>query len=73
MFKPVSSKVDFSKMEESLLPFWRDKDFFIKSVEARQKGPRFTLYEGPPTANGNPGIHHILAGCSRMLSRATRP
>ena len=60
MFKPVSSKVDFSKMEESLLPFWRDKDSFVKSVEARQKGPRFTLYEGPPTANGNPGIHHIL-------------
>jgi isoleucyl-tRNA synthetase len=60
MFKPVSSKVDFSKMEESLLPFWRDKGSFVKSVEGRKKGPRFTLYEGPPTANGNPGIHHIL-------------
>jgi isoleucyl-tRNA synthetase len=60
MFKPVSSKVDFSKMEENLLPFWQDKDLFNKSVEARKNGPRFTLYEGPPTANGNPGIHHIL-------------
>lgn len=60
MFKPVSSKVDFSKVEESLLPLWRDKDCFKKSVEARKNGPRFTLFEGPPTANGNPGIHHVL-------------
>jgi isoleucyl-tRNA synthetase len=60
MFKPVSSKVDFSKMEENLLPFWKDKAIFQKSLDARRQGPRFTIYEGPPTANGNPGIHHIL-------------
>ena len=47
-------------MEENLLPFWQNKDLFNKSVEARKDGPRFTIYEGPPTANGNPGIHHIL-------------
>jgi isoleucyl-tRNA synthetase len=61
MFKPVSSKVDFSKQEESILPFWKEKDIFQKSVDSRKGGPRFTIYEGPPTANGNPGIHHVLA------------
>jgi isoleucyl-tRNA synthetase len=61
MFKPVSSKVDFSKLEENLLPLWKDKDIFKRSLELRKNNQRFTLYEGPPTANGNPGIHHVLA------------
>jgi isoleucyl-tRNA synthetase len=61
MFKPVNSRVDFSKLEEAWLPFWKDKDIFQKSVDSRKGRPRFTLYEGPPTANGNPGIHHVLA------------
>ena len=61
MFKPVTSKVDFSKLEENILPFGEDKNIFEKSVGNRREGPRFTLYEGPPTANGNPGIHHVLA------------
>ena len=61
MFKPVNSKVDFSKLEENLLPFWKEKDIFKRSIEARKNSQRFTLYEGPPTANGNPGIHHVLA------------
>jgi isoleucyl-tRNA synthetase len=61
MFKPVLSKVDFARLEEQQLPFWKDKEIFQKSVDGRRGGPRFTLYEGPPTANGNPGIHHVLA------------
>src|ERR1035437_8097387 len=61
MFKPVSSKFDFPKMEEEILRFWHENDIFQKSVDGRRGGPRFTLYEGPPTANGNPGIHHVLA------------
>jgi isoleucyl-tRNA synthetase len=61
MFKPVASKVDFPSMEESILLFWKSKSTFARSVDARRGGPRFTLYEGPPTANGNPGIHHVLA------------
>jgi isoleucyl-tRNA synthetase len=61
MFKPVTSKIDFSKLEENLLPMWKEKDVFKRSIEARKNSPRFTLYEGPPTANGNPGIHHVLA------------
>jgi isoleucyl-tRNA synthetase len=61
MFKPVTSKVDFARMEESILPFWQEKDIFRRSIANRRDGPRFSLFEGPPTANGNPGIHHVLA------------
>ncbi|MBI2851497.1 MAG: isoleucine--tRNA ligase [Chloroflexi bacterium] len=61
MFKPVSSKVNFPQLEEEILRFWKEKGIFEKSVEQRKGGPRFVFYEGPPFANGNPGIHHVLA------------
>ena len=61
MFKPVNSKVSFPRLEEGLLPFWKENTVFQKSIDARKGKPRFTLYEGPPTVNGNPGIHHVLA------------
>jgi isoleucyl-tRNA synthetase len=61
MFKQVTSKVEFSKLEENILLFWKEKDIFQKSIDSRKGNPRFTLFEGPPTANGNPGIHHVLA------------
>ena len=61
MFQPVSSKVNFPRLEENILGLWKDNNVFERSVEARQGGPRFVLYEGPPTANGSPGIHHVLA------------
>jgi isoleucyl-tRNA synthetase len=61
MFKQVTSKVNFAKIEENILVYWKDKDVFKRSIDSRKGKPRFTLYEGPPTANGNPGIHHVLA------------
>ncbi|MDA8189611.1 MAG: isoleucine--tRNA ligase [Dehalococcoidales bacterium] len=61
MFKPISSKVSFPEMEGRILRFWKENNIFEKSVEARANSPVFTFYEGPPTANGNPGIHHVLA------------
>ncbi|MDD4859160.1 MAG: isoleucine--tRNA ligase [Dehalococcoidales bacterium] len=61
MFKPVGSRVNFPQQEEKTLEWWKGQDIFRKSIEARKGKPRFTLYEGPPTANGNPGIHHVLA------------
>ena len=61
MFQPVSSRVNFPLLEESILSLWREKNTFKRSVEARRGGARFTLYEGPPTANGSPGIHHVLS------------
>ena len=61
MFEPVSSRVNFPQNEEKQLEFWKQNHIFEKSVENREGRPRFVLYEGPPTANGNPGIHHVLA------------
>ncbi|MFC2068138.1 isoleucine--tRNA ligase [Chloroflexota bacterium] len=61
MFKPVNSKTSLPQIEESILNFWRENKTFQRSVTAREQNPRFVLYEGPPTANGNPGIHHVLA------------
>ncbi len=61
MFKPVSSKINFPKVEEHILHLWRERSIFERSVQLRSDGPQFTLYEGPPTVNGNPGIHHVLS------------
>ncbi|MFC1897463.1 isoleucine--tRNA ligase [Chloroflexota bacterium] len=61
MFRLVTSKVNFSQVEENILDFWRNNNVFERSVESRSDGPRFVLYEGPPTANGSPGIHHVLS------------
>ncbi len=61
MFKPIGSKVSFPQLEENILDWWRSNDVFRRSVQERQDGPLFMLYEGPPTANGKPGIHHVLA------------
>jgi len=61
MFEPVGSKVNFPQVEEKVLSLWRDKNIFERSLEARQDGKLFVFYEGPPTANGSPGIHHVLA------------
>jgi isoleucyl-tRNA synthetase len=60
-FKPVSSKVDFAALEEQVLQFWREQQVFRRTWQERQDAPLFMLYEGPPTANGSPGIHHVLA------------
>ncbi|MBU2536754.1 MAG: isoleucine--tRNA ligase [Chloroflexota bacterium] len=61
MFRPVSSKLDLPQLEERVLHWWKENKIFEQSVENRKGGPRFTLYEGPPTANGSPGIHHVLS------------
>jgi len=61
MFKPVSSKLNVTSMEEGVLKFWKQAEIFKKTVEQRQGGPEYVFYEGPPTANGKPGVHHVLA------------
>jgi len=61
MFRPVDSKVDFPQVEEKILSLWQQNNVFPRSVDSRQGSQRFVLYEGPPTANGSPGIHHVLA------------
>ncbi len=54
-------KLDLPKIEEKILSFWKKKNIFRKSLEKTKQNPRFVFYEGPPTANGKPGIHHLLA------------
>lgn len=61
MFRPVSSKVNLPELESNILTFWKEHQIFQRSVEARRGATRFTMYEGPPTANGSPGIHHVLS------------
>ncbi len=61
MFREVSSKVNFVQLEEDVLGFWREQGVLDKSVLIREKGPHYVFYEGPPTANGSPGVHHVLS------------
>ncbi|MFH1908480.1 MAG: isoleucine--tRNA ligase [Chloroflexota bacterium] len=61
MFKPISPKLDVTSMEEAVLRFWKSAEIFKKTVEQRKGGPEYIFYEGPPTANGKPGVHHVLA------------
>jgi len=60
-FKEVSSRYDGPALESEILDFWREHDTFEKSLAATLGGPQFSFNEGPPTANGRPGIHHVLA------------
>jgi isoleucyl-tRNA synthetase len=53
--------LDFPTMASDILSFWKQERIFEKSVESRAQGPVFTFYEGPPSANGTPGIHHVMA------------
>ncbi|KAF0111621.1 MAG: isoleucyl-tRNA synthetase [Chloroflexi bacterium] len=61
MFKPVSPKLNVTQMEEKVLRHWKNHDVFHKSLDQRKGGREYVFYEGPPTANGKPGVHHVLA------------
>jgi len=56
-----SDKIDFPKMEEKILKFWEKEKIFQKTLDKTKAGKHFVFFEGPPTANGKPGIHHVLA------------
>jgi isoleucyl-tRNA synthetase len=60
-FRPIPAQIDLPAMEHSILEFWKNNDVFEESVSSRAGGPTWTFYEGPPTANGMPGTHHIEA------------
>ena len=60
-FKEVPSRYDGPAIESDVLAFWREYDVFARSLEQTKGGPQFSFNEGPPTANGKPGIHHVLA------------
>ena len=60
-FKDVKPSVSFPEMEKQVLQLWRERDIFQRSMRERTGGPEYVFFEGPPTANGRPGIHHVLA------------
>jgi isoleucyl-tRNA synthetase len=61
MFKKIDPKMKFPEMEKEILKFWEENKIFEKSVEKEAPEGDFVFYEGPPTANGTPGLHHVLA------------
>jgi isoleucyl-tRNA synthetase len=60
-FRPLPSQIDLPAMERSILDLWSDEKIFERSLSARAGQEPWTFYEGPPTANGMPGTHHIEA------------
>jgi isoleucyl-tRNA synthetase len=61
MFSEVASRYHGPTIEKSILEFWRREDVFATVLAQGRGKPQFVFYEGPPTANGRPGIHHVLA------------
>ncbi len=61
MFKPISPQLNVTRVELEVLSFWKTHHIFEKSSLQREDGPDYVFYEGPPTANGLPGVHHVLA------------
>ncbi len=59
--RPLPKSPDLPALEQAVLERWRERDIFRESVRRRQGAEEFVFYEGPPTANGRPGSHHVLA------------
>lgn len=60
-FEAVPANVNLPEMERGIQAFWKQAGILAKSLELRSGGERFVFFEGPPTANGAPGTHHVLA------------
>ena len=67
MFKQFDEKISYPKIEEEILKFWKENNIFEKSISTRDEKKSFTFYEGPPTVNGRPGIHHVMARALKDL------
>ena len=53
--------LDLPKLAEKILTFWKEENIFEKSISIREGAEPFVFFEGPPSANGLPGIHHVMA------------
>ncbi len=60
-FPALSAQVDLPKIEHEVLNRWSEQKIFERSLEQTQGGPNWVFFEGPPTANGQPGVHHVEA------------
>jgi isoleucyl-tRNA synthetase len=61
MFKEFTGQFTQQYVEQEMLKFWDGNQIFRKSIETRDKNKNYVFYEGPPTANGTPGIHHVIS------------
>lgn len=61
MYKQLPEKLSYAELEKDILKFWEDNNIFDKSLELRKDAEYFSFFEGPPTVNGKPGIHHMMA------------
>ncbi|MYT27849.1 MULTISPECIES: isoleucine--tRNA ligase [unclassified Streptomyces] len=60
-YRPVPAQVDLPALEHAVLDFWQERKVFARSLQQSEGRPEWVFYEGPPTANGMPGAHHIEA------------
>jgi isoleucyl-tRNA synthetase len=60
-YQPVETNQSFPRLEERVLERWRERDVFHETLRRREGAPLWVFYEGPPTANGAPGSHHVLS------------
>jgi isoleucyl-tRNA synthetase len=58
---PEYKALDYAAVADEIRAFWKQHEIFERSVSEREEQPTFTFYEGPPSANGTPGIHHVMA------------
>jgi isoleucyl-tRNA synthetase len=61
MYRPVPPQVDLPALEHEVLTLWREREVFARSLAATEGRPLWVFNEGPPTANGMPGVHHLEA------------
>ena len=60
-YRPVPAHIDLSQLEREIMQLWTEQGTFEATLKATEGAPRWTFYEGPPTANGMPGSHHVEA------------
>ena len=72
MFKRLSDR-PVAEVQNQQVEKWKEEDLLKKCVDAREGKTPFIFYEGPPTANGKPGIHHVMALSLIHISAPTRP
>ena len=67
MFREVPQGVRFPELEQRIIAFWRERAIFAKTLEKDAPQGAYVFYEGPPTANGRPGVHHVISRAFKDL------
>ncbi|MFC1712000.1 class I tRNA ligase family protein, partial [Patescibacteria group bacterium] len=66
-FKPVESKLNLPKLDESVLMFWKKNRIFEKSIDQRSKDEPYTFYDGPPFVTGYPHYGHLIGSIAKDI------